>query len=239
MRSLIADSGATAAARRAADNHLALAAGWGVFDPDGVDPAALVDGGPAVVDLAGLAPGPANAVGRAIARGLYDARIDGRLDRLPWLLCDEAHALFDGVAAPALRTLFTRGRTPGVTVVVATQRPTALPEVAVSQADLLVAHRLTAAADVEALRAARPTYLDAGIAARLPAATGRALVVDDGTEAVRSITVRERETPHRGTSPRASRADGADGADGAASADAADGAGGVRKPGGASGPAPF
>jgi len=91
-----------------------------------------------------------------------------------------------------------------VSVVLATQRPSALPSTAVSQADLLVAHRLTSAADVDALRAARPTYLDGEFSTRLPTDTGEALVVDDATESVHHVTVRERETPHGGASPRAS-----------------------------------
>lgn len=93
-------------------------------------------------------------------------------------------------------------------MVLATQRPAALPAVAVSQADLLVAHRLTAEADLEALAAARPTYAAAPLADRLPERPGEAVVVDDATEAVHIVRVRERRTPHGGTSPRASGRDG-------------------------------
>jgi len=109
-----------------------------------------VAGSRPVLDLAGVPEAAAAAVVRAVARGLY-ARIDGDLDRLPWLLVDEAHAFFGGVADPALRTLLTRGRAPGVSLVCATQRPGALPSVAVSQSDLLVAHRLTAERDLDRL----------------------------------------------------------------------------------------
>jgi hypothetical protein len=202
------------AARRAADNHLALAEAWGIFDRDVPTAAALATGGPTVVDCAGLSPAALNAVGRAVASGLYDARIAGDLDRLPWLLVDEAHAFFDGVAAPALRTLLTRGRAPGVSLVCATQRPSALPAVAVSQADLIVAHRLTAERDVDALRAAQPTYLGTDLGASLPTGTGEALVVDDVTEAAHTVRVRERRTSHEGGDPSASelidRASGGD-----------------------------
>lgn len=71
-------------------------------------------------------------------------------------------------------------RGPGVSLVAATQRPGALPATAISQADLLVVHRLTGRADREAL------------------------VIDDATETVNTVTVRERLTPHDGASPRAS-----------------------------------
>ncbi|MGZ0747449.1 ATP-binding protein [Haloparvum sp. AD34] len=196
------------AARRAADNHLALADAWDVFDTEAPTAAELATGGPTVVDCAGLPPAAMNAVGRAIASGLYDARIADDLDRLPWLLVDEAHAFFDGVAAPALRTLLTRGRAPGVSLVCATQRPSALPDVAVSQADLIVAHRLTAESDVDALRAAQPTYLGTDLGASLPTGVGEALVVDDVTEAAHTVRIRERRTIHEGGGPSASALSG-------------------------------
>ena len=206
LREAVAAADAPAETRRAAANHLRLADSWGVFDADAPPVASLAaDGNPAVLDLAGVPDAAAGAVVRAVARGLYDARIAGDLRRLPWLLVDEAHAFFDGVAEPALRTLLTRGRAPGVSLVCATQRPAALPSVAVSQSDLLVSHRLTAARDVDRLAAAEATYLAGDLASRLPDGVGEALVVDDATETAHTVRIRERRTPHEGESPRASR----------------------------------
>ncbi|WP_251342338.1 ATP-binding protein [Haloplanus halophilus] len=194
--------------RRAARNHLALADSWGVFDADGLGADALLSGATTVLDCSGLDDRAAAALVRAVALGLYGTCVDRRPARLPWLLIDEAHVFFDGVAAPALETVLTRGRTPGVSLVAATQRPSALPPVAVSQADLLIAHRLTAERDVEALAAATPTYLSGTLRERLPTAPGGAVVVDDATESVHGVQVRRRETPHGGADPRASeRAD--------------------------------
>lgn len=205
LRGRVAEADAPADVRRAAANHLRLAASWGVFDADASSVASLAaDGAPTVLDLAGVPEAAAAAVVRAVARGLYDARIDGDCDRLPWLLVDEAHAFFGGVADPALRTLLTRGRAPGVSLVCATQRPGALPSVAVSQSDLLVCHRLTAERDVARLAEADATYLAGDLATRLPTDTGEALVVDDETETAHTVRVRERRTPHGGASPRAS-----------------------------------
>jgi len=205
LRDRVDAADAPAADRRAAANHLRLAGSWGVFDADAPPIVRLVgDGEPTVLDLAGVPEAAAAAVVRAVARGLYDARIDGNLDRLPWLLVDEAHAFFGGVADPALRTLLTRGRAPGVSLVCATQRPGALPSVAVSQSDLLVAHRLTAERDLDRLAEAEATYLAGDLASRLPTETGEALVVDDATETAHTVRIRERRTPHGGGSPRAS-----------------------------------
>jgi len=211
MRSWVADSDAAASSVRAAANHLALAASWNVFDPAGFDTGMLCSDGLTVLDMSGFASRSAGAVLAAVATVLYDARVAGRTSRLPWLLVDEAHAFTDGVAKRPLRRLVTRGRQPGVSCVLATQRPSAVPPTTVSQADLLVAHRLTSTADIDALQAAQPTYLDGNFAARLPETTGDALVVDDGTESVHHVTVRERRTPHGGETPQASDFAGADG----------------------------
>ena len=202
MRSWVADCNAGAAVRRAATNHLALAASWGCFAPSAPGAAALLDGG-AVLDGTGLQGAALQAVVCAVADSLYRAAVEGRVSRLPWLLVDEAHACAGGVAADAVATLYTRGRAPGASVVMATQRPSALPAVAVSQSDLVVAHRLTAQTDVEALAAAQPTYLAGSVASRLPDGRGEALVVDDATETVCTVRVRERRTEHGGGSARA------------------------------------
>jgi hypothetical protein len=195
---------APAADVRAARNHLAMADAWDVFDPSGLGPADLAVGDVTVLDCSGLDSAPMNAVARVVAETCYRARVDECVERLPWLLVDEAHAFFDGIAADALETLLTRGRAPGVSLVVATQRPSAVPGVCLSQTDVLLAHRLTSEADVAALESARPTYVDRSFAARMPADVGGAIVVDDATETAHAVRIRDRRTAHGGESPRAS-----------------------------------
>jgi len=202
MLDAVADADAARATRRAASNHLRLARSWDVFRPG--EPRWPADGGCARLDLAGRDRPAANAVVAGIAGRTYDRCLADAAGPLPWLLLDEAHVFFDGVAATALRRLLTRGRDPGVSLVVATQRPDALPPVAISQADLLVVHRLSGRADRQALVDARPAILSEAIDDRLPTAVGEALVIDDATETAHTITVRERDTPHDGESPRAS-----------------------------------
>lgn len=203
MREWVAGTDAAAPARRAARNHLDLVATWGVFDPGARPVADWLTSDPTVLDVSGL-PRPAmNAVCLATASGLYEACVRGADGPLPWLLVDEAHAFVDGTAGRALDTVLTRGRTPGVSLVLATQRPAALPETAVSQSDLLVAHHLTGEREIAAANAARPSYHAGSFADTLPSEPGAALVVDDATETVRTVTVRERRTPHEGHEPRA------------------------------------
>lgn len=204
MRTSVAAAEAADPDRRAAINHLDLAESWGVFDAGGLGPQDLASGAASVIDVSGLDTAPMNAVCRGVAETLYRARIENAVRRLPWLLVDEAHAFFDGVAASALRLLLTRGRAPGVSLVAATQRPSAVPGVAVSQSDLLISHRLTARDDVEALCRAQPTYMTTSIRERLPDSQGVVAIVDDSTETVHAAQIRQRDTPHGGGSPRAS-----------------------------------
>ena len=204
MRSAVDSPGVPAETRRAVLNHLELVAGWETFDPSGLTAADLQSDGVTVLDTAGTPTAAQAAVVFAVARGLYDRALQSDSDPLPWLLVDEAHAVADTVASRALRTLLTRGRHPGVSLVLATQRPAALPPVAISQADLVISHRLTAGPDVDALARTNPTYLDTDLRTRLPNGVGDALVVDDATESAVTITVRERRTPHGGETPRAS-----------------------------------
>ena len=203
MRESVADADAAREVRRTAQNHLELAASWGIFAADGLTSTDLLGASGTVLDLSGLDRAPANAVVAALARGLYTHCVRGSPERLPWFLLDEAHAFFDGVAESALRTVVTRGRQPGVSFVAATQRPSALPDVAVSQADLLVAHRLTSRADLDALAAARPTYVSESLDTRLPERPGEVVIVDDATESTHALRIRERETSHGGASARA------------------------------------
>lgn len=202
------------AVRRVVVNHLRRARRWGVFDSDGLALDELfTDGAATVLDCSGLSPPATNAVCRVLARRCYDRCLGGDAARLPWLFVDEAHVCFDGIAAPALERLYTQGRTPGVSVVCATQRPAALPATPISQSGLVIAHALTSEADIERLAETRPTYLDDGFRARLPSGRGTALVVDDTDERAHTVCIRERRTEHGGETPRASDGTSVSGSD--------------------------
>ena len=207
MRENIEATGAPSVDKRAAINHLNLADSWGIFDPDGMDAQELGGGEVTVVDVSRLDSAPMNAVVRGIGEALYRARVNEEIKRLPWYMVDEAHTFFQGVGEAALETILKRGRAPGVSLVLATQRPSAVSEVAVSQSDIIVSHRLTAEADVDALAAAQPTYMQTSLAECLPTSPGEVIVIDDATETVHSAKVRMRETPHGGDSPNVSDVD--------------------------------
>lgn len=204
MQTHIDESNASRAAKRSARNHLQLAEAWSVFSSNGLTAEDLCGPEITVIDVSGLDTAPMNAVVRGIAESLYHARVTDSVSRLPWLLIDEAHTFFQGIAAPALKTVLTRGRAPGVSLVLATQRPSAVSDVGISQSDILISHRLTSHADLQALQKAQPTYMDSSLEQRMPTEPGEAIVVDDSTETVHAVQIRERKTPHGGDSPRAS-----------------------------------
>ncbi|MFC7073750.1 ATP-binding protein [Halovenus rubra] len=199
---------ATAADRdvRSAHNHLSLADSWDVFDSDGLNADTLSTGKVTVVDVSGHDDAPMNAICRGVGNALYRARLSNTIDRLPWLLVDEAHAFFGGVANETLQLLLTRGRAPGVSLVTATQRPSAIPAVGISQSDILISHRLTAQSDLAALESAKPTYLQGEFGERMPTTPGDVVIIDDATETVHGARIRNRKTSHGGKSPRASTA---------------------------------
>lgn len=205
MRDRLRASSADPAVARTADTHLGLAESWACFDASGLDDSDLCSDELTVLDCSHLPDSARVAVVAAVARLVYAHATTDAISTLPWLLIDEAHACYAGPAREALDTLLTRGRQPGVSVALATQRPGSLPAVAISQTDLLVSHRLTLQADVDALARTQPTYLTEAIATRLPDRTGDALVVDDASESIATIRVRDRHTPDGGASPRASR----------------------------------
>ena len=204
MRAVVGVSDAPGPDRRAAINHLDLAASWKVFDAGGLDAERLGSSAVTVLDVSGPDDAPMNAVARGVGESLYRARIDESIPRLPWVLTDETHTFFQGVARNTLELLLTRGRAPGVSLVLATQRPSAISEVGISQADILISHRLTSRDDLAALEAAQPMYMSTSLEERMPTEPGEVVIVDDATEKVQTAQIRERDTPHGGDSPSAS-----------------------------------
>jgi hypothetical protein len=204
MRAHVEKSNAADADRRAASNHINLADSWGIFDAEGINAETLNSSSITVLNVSGLDAAPMNAVTRGVGEALYRARIDEEISRLPWLLVDEAHTFFNGVAERALQLILTRGRAPGVSLVLATQRPSAVPEVGISQTDILISHRLTSYKDLESLREAQPTYMSSSLDERMPTEPGEVVIIDDSTETVHAAQIRQRLTPHGGGSPSAS-----------------------------------
>jgi hypothetical protein len=125
-----------------------------------------------------------------------------------WMLLDEAHEFlpFEGKTAStnALITLLREGRQPGIALVLATQQPGKIHTDAMTQSDIIVAHRLTAKIDTDALGSLLQSYLRTGLDKELdnlPRVSGAALALDDVNERMYPMRVRPRFSWHGGSAP--------------------------------------
>ena len=126
-----------------------------------------------------------------------------------WMLLDEAHEFLpkdEKVASTdALVTLLREGRQPGIAMVLATQQPGKINTDAMTQSDVILAHRLTAKIDTDALAALLQSYLRAGLDKELdalPKMAGSAIAVDDVNERMFPMRVRPRFSWHGGGAPQ-------------------------------------
>lgn len=129
---------------------------------------------------------------------------------LVWIFIDEGHEFLpkEGktAASDALIQLLREGRQPGISLVLATQQPGVIHRDAMTQSDIVIAHRLTAQPDIEALNSIMQTYLLDSIRKSmqdLPSLKGSALILDDNSERIYPIRVRPKFTWHGGESPSA------------------------------------
>ena len=137
-----------------------------------------------------------------------------REEPLVWIFVDEAHEFLprEGKtpATDALIQLLREGRQPGISLVMATQQPGKIHTDAMTQADVVIAHRVTAKPDVESLNEIMQTYLLEDIRQQmddLPAFKGSAIILDDNSERIYPIRVRPRFTWHGGEAPTAIKAE--------------------------------
>jgi hypothetical protein len=126
-----------------------------------------------------------------------------------WLVIDEAHEFLprEGrtTASDALITILREGRQPGISLIMATQQPGKIHTDVMTQADIVLSHRITANLDVKALGMLMQSYMREGLDAQLnglPRSPGAAIVFDDTNERIYPICVRPRLTWHGGGAPK-------------------------------------
>lgn len=179
---------------------------WEMFDPQSVN----------IVDLSTLDPGPQgrrNLVVNVLARDIFKRRtiarrkeelgLTGELPRV-WVLIDEAHQF-----APAGRSTLSKealirwvkeGRQPGLSLVVASQQPSALDKEIISQCDVIMAQKLTNSEDIQAINSLSQDYMGGELKTyiRKLSRRGEAVLVDDEQEKVMMMQVRPRRSYHGG-----------------------------------------
>ncbi len=131
---------------------------------------------------------------------------------LVWIFIDEAHEFLprEGKtpASDALIQVLREGRQPGLSLVVATQQPGKIHTDAMTQSDIVISHRVTAALDVKALNDISQSYMYSSISDKingLPHLKGSAIILDDNSERIYPMRVRPRFTWHGGEAPTAIR----------------------------------
>ncbi|RLJ02810.1 MAG: ATP-binding protein [Candidatus Aenigmatarchaeota archaeon] len=230
VREIERDQRASKQEKEALENRFISAADWGIFSDTGFEISELLKPGKvSIMDVSlfsGLSEGwsvRSLFVG-LLARRIFEVRtiarrkeeistIEGGAERevpLTWMIIDEAHQFLPNggttAASDPLLTIVKQGRQPGISTVFITQRPNKLHEDAISQADIVLSHRLTAKPDLEALRNIMQTYLLYDIEKyinALPRRKGAAIILDDNSERIYEMIVRPRLSWHAGGTPSA------------------------------------
>lgn len=199
-------------------NRLRVAAGWGLFDVMALDlEAALGPERVHVLDCSVLDYGPQglrSLVLDLLTRRLFagaQARAQALLPQAPeaaapklWLLVDEAHQFLphgtSSLCKEALIRWVKEGRQPGLSCVVASQQPGSLEPEVLSQADALIAHRLTNLDDLDAVDHLSQAYVGSPlhVYVRHLKNPGEAIFIDDTRERVAMLKIRQRLTRHGG-----------------------------------------
>ncbi len=207
----------------ALENRFLAAGGWDIFSSQSTPIEEFLKPGVAVVlDVSLQEWNIRNLMLGILLRQIYEVRMAARREEelavmggevvkkipITWVIADEIEnfipAKKETAATHDILTLLKQGRQPGISLVLITQRPNKIHEDAIAQADLVIAHRLTAKPDLEALSAIMQTYLLFDIRksiGELPKSKGSALILDDNSERLFTIQVRPRQSWHAGGSP--------------------------------------
>ncbi|WP_370572607.1 ATP-binding protein [Methanomethylovorans sp.] len=228
MDMVIEDERADNVTKNAAENYIRTASSWGIFTEEGVHVKDLVRRGcTTVLDVSTLKDlNVRAAVIGQISKEIYYQRLEARRSEermlmghvqnntcmpMTWMFIDEAHLFVPNrnktLASDVLTNEWLRqGRQPGLSLILATQRPSALDPEVTSQSDILICHRLTAAEDINALESFRPSYMKENIGdsiRKMGMEQGIAFILDDTTEAAHVIRMRPRLSWHGGNEPSA------------------------------------
>lgn len=212
--------------KRATLNYLRTIESWNILSTSGTSIHELIEAGTtSILDLSAMQSTNLRAIILAIiAKKIYHERVKARRAHeqqligerqenqtqghipMTWMFIDEAHIFLpQNASTPATDVLVNewmrQGRQPGLSMVLATQRPAALHPDVMSQSDIIISHRLTAQDDIDALGTIRPTYMRESIGEaiqKMGKEKGTAIIIDDTTETTHIIKIRPRKSWHGG-----------------------------------------
>jgi uncharacterized protein len=145
------------------------------------------------------------------AINLFGDEVQKKFDfPMVWLVLDEAHEFLPAtgktLATDPLVTILREGRQPGISLILASQQPGKIHSDVMTQADVVIAHRITAKLDTDALGTLMQSYMREGLVQQLddlPREKGAAIIFDDNNEKMYPIRLRPRFTWHGGEDPTA------------------------------------
>ncbi len=179
---------------------------WETFDLKAVN----------IVDLSTLDPGThgrRNLVVDVLARDIFKRRTIARrkeelglIGELPrvWMLIDEAHQFVPSgrttLAKEALIRWVKEGRQPGISLVVASQQPSAIDSEVLTQCDVILCQKITNSLDIQAINSLSQDYMAGELKTLIRKLNrqGEAVLVDDEAEKVSLIQIRPRKSYHGG-----------------------------------------
>ena len=214
------DKESDARTKQAIAGRLEMAKAWGLFEKEGTRIMDLAKPGKVtIIDVSAYRQaigmeGTRDIIVGVLGKKLLEERMlyrkeeevhltqgGKRVSDMPivWMLIDEAHMFMpkdeESIALSVLLEWVRVGRQPGLSLVLATQRPNKLHPDCISQCDLFISHRLTSQPDIAAVSELRPSYLHQDFDKyfeEMPRSKGFALVLDDNTEKIWMIKMRPR-----------------------------------------------
>lgn len=211
---------ADANTKQAVINRLRAAENWGLIEKQGTKIRDIVRPGKiTVIDVSAYRQaigmeGTKDIIVALLGKRLFEDRMlfrkeeemklvkgEKRESSMPivWMFIDEAHMFMpkdeENIALTVLLEWVRVGRQPGLSLVLATQRPEKLHPDAISQCDLFISHRMTAEPDIRAVGALRPSYMHQDFDryySEMPRSRGFALIIDDNTEKIWMVKIRPR-----------------------------------------------
>jgi len=149
--------------------------------------------------------------------GLIDTMVAKNITEkhpIVYMMIDEAHLFLPKdrttLSSDVLIDWIKLGRHPGLSLILATQEPSALHESAIRQSDMIISHNITASDDVEALGKAKQSYMKGDndiqkIVSTMESKRGLAVIFDDRTQKVEMCRIRPRLSLHAGIDASALR----------------------------------
>ena len=205
-----------------------MAESWKIFDKKGTPVNNIVEKGTVTVLDISHVPGSnlKTILTSLIGEKIFEERVKERKkyeikkmgdktieEKIPmvWMAIDEAQLFLPNNGESLSKKILInewmrQGRQPGLSLILATQRPNALEQEVLSHSDIIICHRLTAQEDIDALSKIRPTYMHGDIKEAIKKTgdeKGVAFILDDNSESTHIIKIRPRYSWHGGAEPLA------------------------------------